>query len=82
MLTHRPTGLVVRSHDNRLQQINRKLALKKLTDILDFHLNGECSKKSIRIVKDQKSKKRKLKKQRTREEQLAKRVVLGPEEWS
>ena len=50
-LTHKPTGLQVRSHDSRLQQTNRKIARRILNNLLDREINGDISKEAIRREK-------------------------------
>ena len=57
-LLHTPTGLTVKSHDGRLQQVNRQIARKNLTELLDKELNGDTSKEAIRRERKQKSKER------------------------
>lgn len=63
VLTHVPTGLVVKCHDNRLQKVNRMIARQKLNLLLDSFLNAENSKQAMRIEKEQRSKERQKKKQ-------------------
>ena len=58
LLTHVPTGLQVKSHDNRLQQVNRKIARKYLIELLDQHINGDTSKIKMRDERKQRSKDR------------------------
>lgn len=43
LLVHKPTGLVVKCHESRLQEENRKLARKVLITKLDNFMNGELS---------------------------------------
>lgn len=43
LLLHKPTGIVVKCHQSRLQEDNRKLARKILITKLDNFLNGELS---------------------------------------
>lgn len=43
LLLHKPTGIVVKCHQSRLQEENRKLARKILITKLDNFLNGEVS---------------------------------------
>ncbi|XP_038215504.1 probable peptide chain release factor C12orf65, mitochondrial [Zerene cesonia] len=59
VLTHVPTGIVVKCHNSRCQDDNRKLARQMLIDKLDEIMNGEESinaqKKRIEQKKNQKS---------------------------
>ncbi|XP_074605700.1 mitochondrial translation release factor in rescue [Brevipalpus obovatus] len=43
VLKHKPTGLVVKCHEQRQVETNRKLARKLLLTRLDNHLNGDKS---------------------------------------
>ena len=58
----------MKSHDNRLQQINRKIARKKLVDLLDKELNGDTSREAIRREKAQKSKERRKRRSKYKQE--------------
>jgi len=46
-LTHIPTSIQVKCHKSRDLETNRHYAIKSLKEKLDFHLNGELSKKEI-----------------------------------
>lgn len=43
VLKHIPTGIVVKSHESRSLESNRKTARQKLIEKLDIHINGENS---------------------------------------
>lgn len=43
VLKHIPTGVIVKVHESRSLDENRKIARKSLVDKVDFHLNGENS---------------------------------------
>jgi len=53
-----PSGLQVKNHQTRELETNRHLALKSLKEKLDFLINGEGSKKSIKDEKLRKNKDR------------------------
>lgn len=71
VLTHKPTGLVVKVHQSRLQDENRKLARELLVEKLDIHLNGEHSLQAQRKLL-QEQKRRKEEQRRNKREQLKK----------
>ena len=56
VLTHLPTGIVVKCHKTRSLHINRKLARELLNNELDTLVYGQDSKKAKAIAKKQKSK--------------------------
>ncbi|XP_014667269.1 PREDICTED: probable peptide chain release factor C12orf65, mitochondrial [Priapulus caudatus] len=64
VLKHKPTNLVVKCHQTRSLQQNRKLARELLLEKLDVHLNGEASLAMQRKL--QQSESRKKKKNRSR----------------
>ena len=70
IVTHRPTGLQVKSHDNRLQSINRKIARKNLIDRLDYHLNGATSKYQLKVDRIQRGKERQDKRRKRNEKNM------------
>ena len=72
IVTHRPTGLQVKSHDARLQSINRKLARKILIDRLDFHLNGDTSKHQQKVDRIKRGKDRQEKRRKRNEKNTIK----------
>ena len=53
ILTHLPTGEVVKCHDAREQSTNRGIARKILYERLDLFLNPDSSTVSVRILKKQ-----------------------------
>jgi peptide chain release factor len=72
VLTHKPTGIVVKSHETRSLQQNRKAARGVLLAKLDRFLNGDESvaAQQLRIAKD-KSEKQNRKKEKLREQKAA-----------
>lgn len=54
-----PTQITVKVHDSREQSVNRALARKLIYERLDEYVNGETSKKGMRIFKLMRSKDRK-----------------------
>jgi peptide chain release factor len=68
VLTHKPTGIVVKSHETRSLQQNRKAAREVLLAKLDRFLNGDESLEAQQLRIDQaKSVKRNRKKEKLRE---------------
>lgn len=62
VLKHLPTGIVIKNHQTRSVEQNRKLARKNLQEKLDHHANGEQSylslqKKAASLNRIQKKKK-------------------------
>lgn len=47
-LKHLPTGIIIKCHDERLLEMNRKIARKMLLEKLDVLINGACSLVAIR----------------------------------
>ncbi|XP_018496180.1 probable peptide chain release factor C12orf65 homolog, mitochondrial [Galendromus occidentalis] len=58
VLCHRPTGVVVRCHESRLQHQNRRMARQLLVEKVDDFINGEMSVRNqkIRIERERKIK--------------------------
>ncbi|CAG9783956.1 unnamed protein product [Diatraea saccharalis] len=73
VLTHLPTGIVVKCHISRCQDENRKLARQMLIDKLDGQLNGEDS-----VIAQ---KKRQEEKKMKRNEYKKKKMALLKSEW-
>jgi protein subunit release factor A len=48
-LTHIPTNISVKVHDSRNLGINRHIALKRLTEKVEYSVNGRDSKMGRRI---------------------------------
>ncbi|KDR08762.1 probable peptide chain release factor C12orf65 homolog, mitochondrial [Zootermopsis nevadensis] len=68
MLVHKPTGVVVKCHQSRMQEENRKLARKVLIRKLDDLLNGELSVEAQqRAIQIKKSKKKNLRQKKLAE---------------
>ncbi|XP_049859425.1 mitochondrial translation release factor in rescue-like [Schistocerca gregaria] len=67
VLTHKPTGLVVKVHHSRLQSENRKLARDLLVEKLDALVNGEHSlqaqRKCLQLQKQKKEEQRRNKRE-------------------
>mgnify|MGYP000185696487 CR=1 FL=1 len=77
-LLHKPTGLVVHSHDQRDLHRNRKIARKLLKEKIDLQLNGDQSTIGRRVAR---KKKRKAKRsQRAREKYGVKAPASGTDE--
>lgn len=51
VMTHLPTGEVVKCHDSREQPTNRAIAKKMLVERLDFFLNQESSTLGMRVYR-------------------------------
>ncbi|CAC5385949.1 COXPD7 [Mytilus coruscus] len=49
VLKHLPTGIVVRSHETRSLEQNRKIARKKMQEEVDHHIHGENSFRSQEV---------------------------------
>lgn len=56
ILTHLPTGEVVKCHDAREQATNRAIAKKILYERLDLFVNPDSSTVSVRMMKKQRNK--------------------------
>ncbi|OMJ92172.1 hypothetical protein SteCoe_5164 [Stentor coeruleus] len=61
-LLHVPTRVKVKVHDSRDLIINRHIAWKRLTEKVEFQINGDDSKIARRIEKKRKNKERKRRK--------------------
>lgn len=61
-LLHVPTRLKVKVHDSRDLIVNRHIAWKRLTEKVEFEMNGDDSKIARRIEKKRKNKERKRRK--------------------
>lgn len=61
-LLHVPTRLKVKVHDSRDLIINRHIAWKRLTEKVEYEMNGDDSKIARRIEKRRKNKERKRRK--------------------
>jgi peptide chain release factor len=61
-LLHKPTGIWVKVHDSRDLLINKHIALKRLTEKVEFKLHGTESKIGRRIDKAKKNKERRKRK--------------------
>jgi len=57
-LMHKPSGLIVKSQENRAQGINRFLARRLLVEKIEERILGRKSKKQIKSDKIKKQKKR------------------------
>lgn len=57
-LIHKPSGLIVKSQENRAQGINRFLARRLLVEKIEERILGRKSKKQIKSDKIKKQKKR------------------------
>uniref|UniRef100_A0A0A9WA79 Putative peptide chain release factor C12orf65, mitochondrial n=1 Tax=Lygus hesperus TaxID=30085 RepID=A0A0A9WA79_LYGHE len=68
LLRHIPTGIVVKCHESRLLETNRKLAREKLVTKLDDLVNGENSvKNQIKALNEKKSSAAERKKKKLRD---------------
>uniref|UniRef100_A0A146MDV0 Putative peptide chain release factor C12orf65, mitochondrial n=1 Tax=Lygus hesperus TaxID=30085 RepID=A0A146MDV0_LYGHE len=68
LLRHAPTGIVVKCHESRLLETNRKLAREKLVTKLDDLVNGENSvKNQIKALNEKKSSAAERKKKKLRD---------------
>jgi protein subunit release factor A len=51
VLLHKPSGIRVVSHESRTTETNKHYCLKKLKEELDIKINGENSKKIMKLEK-------------------------------
>jgi len=71
-LNHGPTGVTVRCHDTRSREKNKEIALVRLRDAVDLHLNGEDSVASqIRRIEQERLRRKKEERAKRREEKAA-----------
>ncbi|ESO00148.1 hypothetical protein HELRODRAFT_101144 [Helobdella robusta] len=70
VLRHIPTGLVVKCHQTRSLEENRKIARYLMQKKLDFHFNGPFSQEVIQKAEDSKLKQQKKIKTKERLEKL------------
>ncbi|KAK7794776.1 hypothetical protein R5R35_004118 [Gryllus longicercus] len=68
VLIHKPSGIVVKCHNSRLQSENRQEARKMLVEKLDTMLNGENSIQAQKLRIEEKKSKEKNRRQRRRAE--------------
>jgi protein subunit release factor A len=55
---HKPTGIRITSNESRSLETNRHYCIKKLKEKLDVLINGENSKKMVKLNKVRKQKDR------------------------
>ncbi|CAB0008579.1 unnamed protein product [Nesidiocoris tenuis] len=68
LLKHVPTGIVVKCHESRLLETNRKLAREKLVTKLDNLINGEASvENQLKLLNEKKHSSAERKKRKLRE---------------
>ena len=73
-LKHLPTGVLVKVHETRSLERNRKIAWKRLAEAVDERINGEKSVgEQIRRLEAEKEAKRKEQRRKKREERLKKK---------
>jgi protein subunit release factor B len=54
MLTHKPTGIVIKCHETRSLETNKHYAIKRLKARLDAQINQDLSKKNLQKTKQKK----------------------------
>ena len=81
-LTHKPTGLVVKSQETRSRSQNRKIAERLMADRVEHMLRGDQSRVAIKADRAKKKKASKMKKSRRKYRRLedAKRAEAEGEE--
>ncbi|MDP8218545.1 MAG: peptide chain release factor-like protein [Candidatus Theseobacter exili] len=62
VLKHKPTGIIIKSQENRSQSINRFFCRRKLVQKIEIQVYGKDSDQAKKLQKIKKQKKRKLKK--------------------
>ncbi|OMJ73898.1 hypothetical protein SteCoe_27315 [Stentor coeruleus] len=81
-LLHVPTRITVKVHDSRDLIINRHIAWKRLTEKVEYHLNGDDSKIARRIEKKRKNKERKRRKYADKHNNVPKSEEIKEEDKS
>lgn len=54
VLTHKPSGIVIKDHSTRVLETNKHFAIKRLKEKLDQSINGDLSKKNVKLAKQKK----------------------------